>query len=73
MEVLTPGQKLLAEYLQSVEMPLAQGMLIVGMLWDEEATLEMLKYIAETRETDPRKLYDAACEIEAKYKTTNNF
>ena len=46
----------------------ARGMLIVGMLWEEEATKEMLLYIAETRETDPKTLYSVACEIEAKYK-----
>ena len=59
---------MLARYLATADMSRARGMLIVGMLWEEEATKEMLLYIAETRETDPKTLYSVACEIEAKYK-----
>ena len=69
MEVLTHNQKLLTKYLSALKMPRARGMYIVGMLWEEEATLEMLQYIAETRETDQATLLSIACEIAKKYKS----
>ena len=68
MKVMTPNQELLTEYLVAVKMPLVERMLIIGMLWEEGATMEMLKYIVETRETDLAKLYSIACEISERYK-----
>ena len=69
MSVLTEEHKLLTEYLATTEMGLARRMLITGILWKEEATVEMLQYIAETQETDPAKLYSTASEISQKYPT----
>ena len=74
MEVLTHDQKLLTKYLKSTGMSAARGMYIVGILWDEEATVEMLEYIAKTKETNQETLFMVACEISKKYenKTSDN-
>ena len=69
MSILTREQKLLTRYLATTEMDLVTRLLISGMLWEEEATLEMLQYIARTQETDPAKLYSVALEISQKYPT----
>ena len=69
MKVLSHEQELLTEYLIAVQMPLAKRMYIVGILWEEEATMEMLKYLVKTRETDQAKLYSTACEISERYKS----
>ena len=68
MSILSKEQKLLTRYLSATGMTLVERMLVSGMLWEEEATIEMLLYISKTRETDPDKLYSIACEISAKYK-----
>ena len=68
MSVLSKEQKLLTRFLATTGMTLVERMLVTGMLWEEESTIEMLVYIAQTRETDPDKLYSIACEISAKYK-----
>lgn len=69
MKILTPNQDLLTDYLAALKMPLGKRAYIVGILWEEEATLEMLEYILKTRETDQDKLYSIACEISEKYKS----
>lgn len=69
-ERLTPRQKLLNEYLEATGMnPLDRLLTVEMLLWEEKATKEMLKYIAETRESDPAKLYSTALEISKKYET----
>ena len=68
MEVLTHNQELLTDYLIALGTPLTRRMYIVGILWEEEATMEMLKYIAKTKETDHGKLYSVAQEISKKYE-----
>ena len=67
MEVLTPAQKVLTSYLAATGMPLVDRLLVTGMLWEEDATIEMLLYISRTREKDPDKLYAVAEEISIKY------
>lgn len=67
MKLFTPHQELLRDYLWAVNTPPVTGLLIVGKLWEEEATIEMLEYIAKTREDDPEKLYEKAMEIAEKY------
>ena len=69
MEQFTQNQELLRDYLKAVEIPAVDGLLILAMLWEEEATQEMLDYILETQEDDPAKLYEIACEISEKYKS----
>ena len=70
VEILTPRQKLLNEYLEATGMnPLDRLLTVEMLLWEEEATEEMLKYIAKTRESDPAKLYSTALEISKKYTT----
>lgn len=69
MTVLSKEQKLLTKYLATTGMSLVERMLVTGMLWEEEATIEMLEYIAKTQESDPTKLYSIACEISEKYKS----
>lgn len=68
MGVLTEAQQLLTRYLASLKMEKSTILYIVGVLWDEEATLEMLQYILETRETDPAKLFSTASKISKKYE-----
>ena len=68
-EILTHEQKLLKDYLEITGMEPLDRLIIGIMLWDEEATLEMLRYIAKTREKDPAKLYSTALEISKKYET----
>lgn len=68
MGILTPDQDLLGDYLFAAGCSLARWMYIMGILWDHEATVEMLQYIADTGETDREKLYSVACEIAQKYK-----
>ena len=67
MSVLSPDQKLLARYLAELNMPRASRVLIVAELWEPEATMEMLCYIADTQETDHKKLSEVACKIARKY------
>ena len=50
-------------------MSLVERMLVIGMLWEETATVEMPEYIAKTQETNPAKLYSIALEISEKYPT----
>lgn len=70
VEILTPRQKLLNEYLEATGMnPLDRLLTVEMLLWEEEATEEMLKYIAKTRESDSAKLYSTALEISKKYVT----
>ena len=74
MEVFTREQELLADYLISLGMPMSRGLYIIGILWNEDATLEMLKYIAETEETDQKTLVEIACQISKKYEAkTDSF
>ena len=69
MSVLSYEQKLLTRYLATTDMTFARRMHIVGTLWEEEATREMLEYIVKTQESDPAKLYSIAYEISQKYKS----
>lgn len=68
MSVLTSEQKLLAEYLTAIRMPLVSRLLVIAELWHPEATMEMLQYIAETQEQDAEKLSYVSCEIARKWK-----
>ena len=68
-EMLTHNQKLLREYLKVLKFPPAKGLYILGILWEEEATFEMLQYIAETREADHETLLSTAEGISKKYKS----
>ena len=70
--VMTPNQELLTEYFWEIKTPPSQGLLIVARLWEEEATLEMLRYIQKTKEEDPAKLYEIALKISKKYETEEN-
>ena len=67
MRVLSPNQELLAEYLAALGMPLIERLLVAAELWEEDATMEMLRYIAETEETDWKKLSRMSAEISRKY------
>ena len=69
MAVLTEEQKLLTSYLAATGMSLVERMLVTGMLWEEEATIEMLLHISKTQESDPAKLYSIAYEISQKHKS----
>ncbi len=60
---MTEGQVLLARYLGSLKMERLEALIIMAMLSTEEATMEMLKYIAKNHPLDQAKLYTIACEI----------
>ena len=66
--VLTEAQRDLIRYFGFRGISTTKGMEMTILLWDEEATLEMLKHIAETWEEDHQKLYETALEISRKYK-----
>ena len=70
--VLSEPQRILAQYFGARGMPTIRGLEIGILLWDEEATMEMLKYIIDTEEEDPDKLYAVAKEISEKYKVVEN-
>ena len=68
MRVLTPDQELLARYLTEQGVSRIDRLLIVAELYEPEATVEMLTYIAETMEKDPVRLSETAAKIARKYK-----
>ena len=49
-------------------MPLVSRLLVITDLWEPEATMEMLRYIADTEEQNIEKLQSVACEISRKWK-----
>ena len=65
--IMTPNQELLRDYLKLSKVPNKTGLAIIIMLWEEQATEEMLDYILETKEQDPAKLYSIALKIAEKY------
>ena len=67
MKVLTPDQELLTEYLCAIGMPLVQRLCVICELWEPEATMEMLQYIAETEERDINKLNAVSNKIARKW------
>ena len=71
-QVFTKEQILLKEWFKACGMSNVRGLLAMTILWDEEATMEMLKYILDTEEKDPDKLYAVAKEISRKYKVVEN-
>jgi hypothetical protein len=72
MKVLSPEQELLAEYLAAVGIPAISRILIIDDLWEPEATMEMLEYIAETKEQNIEKLESVACEISRKWRKSES-
>lgn len=66
--VLSEPQRILAQYLGARGVSTIRGLEIGILLWDEEATMEMLKYIIDTEEEDHQRLYETALEISRKYK-----
>ena len=70
--VLTEPQRILAQYLGARGVSTIRGLEMGILLWDEEATMAMLKYIIDTEEEDPDNLYAAAMEISEKYKVVEN-
>ena len=68
MYSLTEEQELLSKYLRALEVSAARRIYLLGILWEIEATGEMLQYIADTKETNHEKLIEAAKKISQKYK-----
>jgi len=69
VEVLTEAQNLLLGYLTASKVSLAERLNILDLLWKPEATMEMHRYIAETKESDLTKLSSTAYEISKKYNS----
>ena len=67
MKVLTYEQELLDDYFISLKMPLLRRAYTIGILQEPEATMEMIRYIAETEETDLEQLSKTAAKIGRKY------
>ena len=72
MSVLTPEQELLTEYFTAIGMPLISRLLVMTYLWEDEAAMEMLRYIAETEEQNIEKLQSVACEISRKWEKSES-
>ena len=70
--VLSEPQRILAQYLGARGVSTIRGLEMGILLWEEEATMEMLKYIIDTEEEDPAKLYEIALKISKKYETEEN-
>ena len=68
MQTLTPEQDLLSDYLIALKMPLISRLCVMADLEEPEATMEMLRYIADTEETDLNTLSKIASEISSKYQ-----
>lgn len=66
-KVLTRGQELLAEYLSEIGMTLVETIYTVMLVWEEEATVEMLKYLLETHNTNIDEIIDIAKKLSIKY------
>ena len=64
----TPEQNLLSDYLAAIGMPLLKRLITMIDLWEPEATMEMLRYIAETEEKNLAQLSKVACKISRKYR-----
>lgn len=67
MGIRTPEQDLLSEYLNALGMPLLNRLCVMADLEEQEATMEMLQYIATTEETDLAKISATASKISRKY------
>ena len=66
-EILTEGQEILATYLSEIGMPFYAVTYLVMLVWEEEATMEMLEFLLETRTTDYNLLYETALKISSKH------
>lgn len=67
MEVLSKEQEALTRYLSSTGMSLAGTMYIILLLWHPGATMKMIRYIAETEESNQQVLLKIAEEIAARH------
>ena len=67
MKIRTEEQDLLSEYLNELNMPLLDRLCVLADLEEQEATIEMLQYIAETKESNLTQLSKTASKISRKY------
>ena len=68
MEIMSKAQECLIKCLRISGMTIAQIIEIVEMLWEEDATLEMLEHLTLNPTLDQAKIYSIACEISQKHK-----
>ncbi len=67
MEILNKHQKALLECLLNTGIDRVKIIHIMGILWEEQATLEMLNYWADNYPLDQAELYSTALKISKKY------
>lgn len=63
IKTMNQAQEFLADYLFSLKITAATVMYILGILWEEEATIKMLEYIAENHPLDQAQLLSTALKI----------
>ena len=68
MEPMSKAQECLIKCLRISGMDLAQIAEIVEMLWEDEATIEMLECLTQHPTIDQVKIFSMACEIAQKNK-----
>ena len=69
MEIMSKAQACLIRSLKLSGMNISQIIDILEMVWDEEATIEMLEQLTKKPTLNPAKLYSIASEISQKYPT----
>ena len=69
MKIRTEEQDLLSEYLNELNMPLLDRLCVLEDLEEQEATIEMLQYISETKENDLMQLSKTASKISRSTET----
>lgn len=67
MQILSRGQELLVDYFFRIGMELAEAMYVAMLVWEEEATVEMLQYLLETHDTDYDHIIEVAKKLSIKY------
>ena len=69
MEIMSKAQSCLIRCLRLSGMTMGQIIDILEMVWEEEATIEMLEQLTKEPTLDHAKLYSIACEISKKYES----
>ena len=66
-KVLTENQSLLTRYLAAVGCQMDAILYMVAILWETNATLEMLEFCRDNHGASPAQLLSAALKISSKY------
>ena len=72
MEIMSKAQACLIRCLRISGMDMGQIIDTLEMVWEEEATIEMLEQLTQETTLDQARLYSIACEISQKHKIETN-